>query len=243
MAGLGRLGIAATLVACVAGPVTAQNSAGAMVGLVRDSAGEPVPLAMIMAARAQTVADSAGRFALAGLPVGRVTVSVRRLGFEPSHLVVDLIAGRQDTLIVVLAMLPRDLPGLTTSADSRARIHLVDFYRHKESGMGRYFDRSQINAMRVSLLSDVLRRLPGVRISPDGRGRYVLRMNRSTRNCSPDFWIDNIRAPFLNVDDIPLSDIEAVEVYNGPGGLPPEYNHRFGNPSCGAVVIWTRVPG
>jgi hypothetical protein len=52
-----------------------------------------------------------------------------------------------------------------------------------------------------------------------------------------------VRAPMLGVDDIPLQVIEALEVYRGPSGLPPEFNNRMGNPSCGAIVIWTRVPG
>jgi hypothetical protein len=45
------------------------------------------------------------------------------------------------------------------------------------------------------------------------------------------------------VDDVPMIDVEAIEIYKGPSALPPELNTRLGNPGCGAVVIWTRVPG
>ena len=187
--------------------------------------------------------DSAGRFSLPGLAAGRISVTIRRLGYGPARLEHDLAAGAHDSLFVTLTALPQELPGVTTSADSRLRLHLPDFYRHRETGTGRYYDRDQITAMRIGALSDVMRRLPGVRVSPDRNGRYLIRMGRSTRNCQPDFWVDNVRAHLLNVDDIPVTDIEAIEVYNGPSGLPPEYNNRFGNPSCGAVVIWTRIPG
>lgn len=232
------------LMLTIAGPdALAQGTTSALLGTVRDSARAPVVAATILAARMSVTSDSAGRFALEGLPAGRVTVSVRRLGYEPANLVLDLVAGRRDSLFVTLVALPLTLPGLTSTADAYLRLHLADFFRHRENGVGRYYERSQITAMRVGQLSDVMRRMPGVRVSPDRNGRYTLRMGRSTRNCQPDFWVDNVRAHMLNVDDIPVTDIEALEVYNGPSGLPPEYNNRFGNPACGAIVIWTRVPG
>ena len=215
-----------------------------VVGVVRDSAGRPVALAHVITTGSESLSDSAGRFSMPNVPVGKTSVSIRRLGYEPTDLVLEAVEGRVDSLIVVLTVLPVDLPGVVTHADERLRVYLAEFYRHRENGMGRYLDRAQLSAMRVSQTSDVLRRMPGVRLVPDRNGRYVLRMGRSGgRNCSADFWIDGVRAPFLNVDDVPLSDIEALEVYNGPGALPPEYNNRTGNPTCGVVVIWTRMPG
>ena len=228
----------------VAGPnALAQGTTSAVIGTVRDSAREPLVAARVLAARTSVLSDSAGRFTLEGLPAGRVTVSVRRLGYEPADLVLDLIAGRRDSLFVTMVALPLTLPGMTSTADAYLRLHLADFFRHRENGIGRYYERAQITAMRVGQLSDVMRRMPGVRVTPDRNGRYAIRMGRSTRNCQPDFWIDNVRAHMLNVDDVPVTDIEALEVYNGPSGLPPEYNNRFGNPACGAIIIWTRVPG
>lgn len=233
----------AILLVAVSARAMPQAPTGALVGVVRDTARAPIAAATVMVAQAATISDSAGHFSLLGLPAGKVTVKVRRLGYGPASMVLELAAGGRDSMVVTLIALPVELPGLTTSADSRLRVHLADFYRHREGGMGRYYDRAQITAMRISALSDVMRRLPGVRVSPDRNGRYSIRMGRSTRNCQPDFWVDNVRANLLNVDDVPVTDIEAIEVYNGPGGLPPEYNSRFGNPSCGAVIIWTRVPG
>lgn len=221
----------------------AQQGTSSLVGVVRDSSGVPVSVATVSSTHAQALSDTAGRFALDRLPAGSTTVSVRRLGFVPSELVVVLAAGRRDSLFITMVALPAELPGVTTEAESRLRRYLADYYRHKESGVGRFYDRAQITAMRVGQLSDLLRRVPGVRVSPDRNGRSLIRMGRSVRNCPPDFWVDNVRAHALSVDDIPISDIEAIEVYAGPAGLPPEYISRFGNPACGAVVIWTRMPG
>lgn len=150
--------------------------------------------------------------------------------------------GRTDSIRLVLSALPRQLEGVT--ADARLKPRLADFYRHRQNGQGTYFDRQQIEQKRVQRLSDLLRRVSGVRLAPDRTGRLLVRMRSSgLRDCPPDFWIDGVRAPFLNVDDIPLSDIEALEVYRGSATLPPELIARLGNPACGAIVIWTRVPG
>ena len=227
----------------LAGPAAAQSGTSAVVGTVRDSSGAPVSVATISIARAQALSDTAGRFALGGLPAGRSAVTVRRLGFLPFDLELDLAPGRRDSLFVTLMPLPRELPGVTTAAESRLREYLTDFYRHKESGTGRYYDRAEIDDMRVTRVSDVLRRVPGIRVEPDRNGRTRVSSGRMSRNCPPDVWLDNVRAHALNPDDIPLTDIEAMEVYAGPAGLPPEYINRFGNPACGAIVIWTRMPG
>lgn len=223
----------------------AQTNLATIVGIVRDTAGAPLGLAQISLQGIRGTSDSAGRFALGGLTPGTATLHVRRIGFEPRDTSLELVGGRTDSLVVALAMLAASLPGVTTEADALMQLRLSDFYRHRQGGMGYYFDRKELESLRVNRISDVLRRIPGIRLIPDRSGRYQVRMGRTGggRACPPDFWIDGVRAPFLNVDDLPLADVEALEVYKGFPGLPPEFTHRFGNPECGAVVIWTRVPG
>ena len=45
-----------------------------------------------------------------------------------------------------------------------------------------------------------------MRLTPDRMGgRSTLRSSRSGgRDCPPDIWIDGVRAPGLNIDDVPL---------------------------------------
>jgi hypothetical protein len=228
------------LVVATAAAAGAQTRA-ALVGTVRDTAGVGVPLASISLAGVRGLSDSAGRFTLAGLPGGAGTLMVRRIGFEPINAQLELVDGRTDSLNVVLVMLAGVLPGVTTHADALERVWLSDFYRHRDVGNGVFFNRKELDAKKVVRLSDVLRRLPGLRMMTDRNGRQQLRIARG--NCIPDFWVDGQRAPFLNVDDVPLGDVEALEVYRGASGIPPEFNNRFGNPGCGAIVIWTRLPG
>lgn len=229
------------LCAVMAAGTNAQTLPASVIGTVRDTGGSPVPRAYVSLLGVRRLSDSTGQFLLDGLPAGPAKLSVRRLGFAPLDLSVLLVDGRTHTLHLVLAMLPVDLPGVTADANAIERIRLSDFYRHRDVGNGVFFNRKELEAKRAQRISDVLRRLPGVRITSDRNGRSQLRISRS--NCTPDFWIDGQRAPFLNVDDIPLGDLEALEVYRGASGVPPEYNNRLGNPGCGAIVIWTRLPG
>jgi carboxypeptidase family protein/TonB-dependent receptor-like protein len=216
-----------------------------LVGAVRDSTGVPVPSAIVASSGLRALTDTGGRFALPGLPLGTVKVSIRRLGFEPRDTAVVLTDGRVDSLLVVLVVIPQELAGITTEAETRSRRWLSEFHRRRQGNVGTFLDRKQIEERHVQRISDLMRRLPGVRVGVDRNGRQQMRMGRASggRDCPPDFWIDGVRATGLNVDDVPLQDVEALEIYKGPSGIPPELNSRFGNPGCGAVVIWTRVPG
>lgn len=246
-----RIAIATALIALFtlplgaqAGPsVPAQAQGASLSGIVRDPAGAPIPFAYVSIAELRGIADSAGRFLLANLVPGTTSVLVRRLGFTPKRVSVTLIEGRHDSVVVVLAVLPFELAGITTEAATIGR--MAEFERHRTNGHGIYFDRAELEKRRTPRLTDVLRRVPGVRVVTDRAGRTMVRMGRSSmgRDCPPEFWIDGVRAQGLGADDVPVSDIEALEIYRGPSGLPPEFNSRFTNAQCGAVIIWTRIPG
>jgi len=215
-------------------------------GIVRDTGGRPIAMVRLSSGATHSLTDSSGRFALAGLASGAAPLLIRRLGFQPVDTTLVLVSGRSDTVAIVLAMLPQRLPGITSNMDEILREGLPDFYRHRTAGGGFYFDRRDIDARHPQFLSDLLRSLPGTRIVSDRSGRGTMRMNRNSggaRDCPPDVWIDGVRAEGMNVDDVGIHDVEAVELYRGPAGLPPEYNDRLGRPNCGAIVIWTRLPG
>jgi len=232
-------------VAAVAHAGVAQQAAR-VAGTVRDTSGRPIAMVRLTSGTTHALTDSAGRFALANLPLGSTALVVRRLGFKPLDTTLALVSGRSDTIAFVLAMLPQKLPGVTSDMDAILRDRLPEFYRHRSIGGGFYFDRRDIDARQPQYLSDLLRSLPGTRMMTDRSGRGTMRMTRSSgggRDCPPDVWLDGVRAEGLNVDDVGIHDVEAVELYRGPAGLPPELNDRLGRPNCGAIVIWTRLPG
>lgn len=246
-----RIAIAAALIAPSTLPLGAQAGPHALPqaqraslsGVVRDPTGAPIPFAYVSIADTRVIADSNGRFVLMDLAPGATNVFFRRLGFTPRRMAMTLAEGRNDSVSVVLSILPFELAGITTEASTIGR--MAEFERHRTNGHGIYLDRAELEKRRTPRLTDVLRRVPGVRVVTDRAGRTMVRMGRSSmgRDCPPEFWIDGVRAQGLGADDVPVSDIEALEIYRGPSGLPPEFNSRFTNAQCGAIIIWTRIPG
>jgi len=90
----------------------------------------------------------------------------------------------------------------------------------------------------------MVRLVPGATIMESQNGRAALRFSRSTnKGCPPQFFIDGIQATGFGIDDMPPGDVEGVELYSGAAGVPPEFNRFFSTVNCGAVIIWTRIPG
>ena len=220
-----------------------------LVGKVHAPEGPGIPLVRISAkVSGQTsLSDSTGHFTLRGLDTGNVAFTVRRIGFEPSEFTVSLDSGETFTLDLTLNQSVVELQQVDVNAESRVREALRMFYRHKEAeGGGTFITRADIEKQHAQTLSDVMRTVPGLVLTP-GRvmGQDAVRTARSSmgRDCPVVFWLDGARAPWLNIDDIPPMDVEAIEVYRGAATLPPEYNDNKATPACGPIAIWTRVPG
>src|SRR5262249_26101003 len=115
-------------------------------------------------------------------------------------------------------------------------------------GFGHFVTREQIEARNPSNLSDLMRLIPGTRLTQSRvGGTSTLRFNRATmgpgRDCPPQYWVDGIKSWALNIDDIRPQDVEGIELYSGPSSLPPQFNTKEGSTVCGVVLIWTRIPG
>jgi hypothetical protein len=80
-------------------------------------------------------------------------------------------------------------------------------------------------------------------------GRRQIRMSRSASNprgdCPPQYFIDGMRMEGGSADEIIPHDIEALEVYAGIATIPLQFAPRAvqREKTCGAIVIWTRLPG
>jgi hypothetical protein len=227
-------------------PAEAQK--GKLTGIVRDSAGAPVPEAdvSIPTAHLLTRTDNAGTFVLSRVDPGQAEVSVRRLGFVPRSLQVDVKSNANDTLIVVMAMQALDLPGVEINDQTKRHLLWIeDFYRRRAKGIGgTFFTRDDIEARHASRLSDVLREAPGVRFirSRGGSGIRFDSPANFRRDCVPQYFVDGQRVPNLEIDDLPSRDVEGVELYAGPSSTPTQFQQGAVS-SCGTVVIWSRVPG
>jgi hypothetical protein len=199
-----------------------------------------------------TYTNEAGNFRIAGpnLRWGENRVEFKRVGYTPmlaalwmvqDETNLDLDVGL-DPLAVQLPEIMVKGDRITVSFDRR----LGGFHRRLRSGLGQSLSREQIQRIDPTFVTDLFRRIPGVRVQSDGFGDAVIRFpgrgrlgSRGSGGCHPRVYLDGIRlenASDLNMMVFP-EQLLGIEVYKGLAGTPPAYADRS---ACGAVLIWTR---
>ena len=209
-----------------------------------DSSGDPLAAAdvAINALHRLTRTDDRGRFSLTDLPLGEVELSVRRLGYAPKSVHVKVNAAANDSTLITLSELPDVLAGVTATA-LRARLEIEQFYRRRARGPGTFFTRDEIEDRHAINTSDVLRMAPGVQVVRTAAGNGIrFTSSAARRNCSPLIWLDGQKAPGMEIDQIPVSDIEGIELYQGASTTPVQFSQST-TTTCGTIVVWTRLPG
>jgi hypothetical protein len=243
---LSRMMLGGVGAALVAASESAAQERGTLTGVVRDSAGVPVRDAdiAVVALRMLTKTDGDGRFRLAKLPPGEIIVSIRRIGYEPTTVPRLVGVGASDSVSVEMARVTF-LEGVVVSEKAmRQRFWIEDFYRRRTRGVGTYFTREEIEQKRASRPSELLRTTPGIRMVRLRGGQGVRFMSSSSmrRDCMPMIWIDGQQAPGMEIDDLPLSTIEGLELYHGPSTTPIQFS-QGSMTTCGTIVVWSRIPG
>ena len=219
----------------------ASYSRGAMVtGMVTDSFTK-LPLMNVTVALNGTVAAQSrrgGTYLIDSVPVGTALLQVRRVGYQPVTFELAMTE-HTERLEVDIALTPLPLALAEVIVEGERTIYafgkMRDFYRRRRVGLGSHFTRWEIEAIDPRYLSDVLRRTLGVRLSPAAFGHWQVSM----RNCaSPLVYVDGFPMYDVPIDEVmPVANIEAIEVYNGWGTIPAEFN-RFN--TCGVIAVWTR---
>jgi hypothetical protein len=235
-----------TLALLGTGALSAQTRPGAISGVVRDSAGQPIPFVEITAVKTGRAvrADSTGHFLLAGLPSANTDVSFRRLAYAPVILMILVPPADTTDVEVTLGVSAQQLTGMIVQERPQQLRTLVAFENRRAHGVGKFITRAQIEEHRPMRLSEMLRTVPGIMVIPADNGRPAVRFTRGASNrCNPQMIVDGMEAQNFSIDDMPPSDVEGIELYAGAAGLPPEYSRLFSTSNCGTVIIWSRIPG
>jgi outer membrane cobalamin receptor len=152
---------------------------------------------------------------------------------------------------------PSTLPEITVEADRFAKppryaatTKYDDFFRRRKSGFGTFITREAIEKMNAFHTHEIIRNIPGVRVSsmsgdPETVRVSFVRCNGGRSNVA--VYIDGQRliprgergqsgdvAEMLSRISAP--QIEMMEVYRGTAEVPGELSED----ACAAVVIWTR---
>ena len=152
---------------------------------------------------------------------------------------------------------PATLPEITVEADRFAKpprysatTKYDDFFRRRKAGFGTFITREAIEKMNAFHTHEIIRNIPGVRVSSMSGDPETVRVNFvrcSGGRSNVAVYIDGQRLiPRVGrgqggdlaemLSRISAPQIEMMEVYRGTAEVPGELSED----ACAAVVIWTR---
>ncbi len=213
-----------------------------LTGRVLNRASQPIVGARVQLEGTARAADTRGNgeFVLDSLPPGTQTVTVRKLGYAPTELAVDLSSRTTSAITLAMDDFVPVLETVRVSAQRERALDAVGFARRKRVGNGWYMDGRELSNRNAQYFSDVLRAAPGIRIQQQG-GRQFITSSRDPINGCVNVWIDGTQWQQMepgDIDDfVKPSELAAIEVYSS-STTPAEYEgQRRG--SCTTVVVWT----
>jgi hypothetical protein len=238
-------GVIACLCAATASAQVGQLGTGGIRGFVRDSAGAAIIGAQITFPGVALIAetDDSGRFELAKVRPGMLSLRFRRLGYEPDTVELLVLAGKTVPLEVTMTRLTLTLTPVVITGRTELTGWRAGFYQRRNVGAGHFFTAEDIEKRNPSMMTDMFRMIPGVMVQPSrGIIRNQLRF-RGARGCAPLTWLDGspLSAGEFDIDALSPQSIEAFEVYTGTI-VPPRFSVSpgIGPRTCGAIVIWSK---
>ncbi len=193
--------------------VGAQATSTVVGRVVRAGSSAGVPDAGVtLAPRAARVAtDASGEFRFESVAHGRHTIHVRRLGFRPESLAIDVpvVTGTGLTIELRESAQPLDTVAVTGRDELLARGKLAGFYERKKFGIGRFLEEKDIEKFLTRRLGDIIvARMPGtrtVRGTSGGMAAYIATVRMAPEPlisamkgamrpppCSPDVYLDGV---------------------------------------------------
>lgn len=128
----------------------------------------------------------------------------------------------------------------------------ADFERRRTSGsLGKFLTETDIDRRRPVRMTDLFRGLATVRVVDSASVRLVV-SNRGPNPslisksvgggpCVLRIMVDGImRTGISSLDDLDPKEIHGVEIYVGPGSVPPALTGMQRESWCGLIAVWTK---
>ena len=224
-------------------PGSTAEKRGSLLGKVVNATGRPVAGANVTLTGTSrtTKTDSNGEFSLSDLPLGTQAVVVRRLGFSPTTVAVDLTSTTRHRVDAVVEEYALVIDPTYVIAQRDRGLARVGFTQRRKRGLGSYRTRSEFERDNPVYLSDILGKMRGLRMDVAG-GTKVIRAAGAGTSCV-QLIIDGLRwepdFPGEFDESIFPQHVAAVEVYSG-ASVPLEFEQTHTR-GCTTVAIWTRT--
>ncbi|TAE49930.1 MAG: TonB-dependent receptor [Bacteroidetes bacterium] len=186
----------------------AQPSAGVIQGRVADASQSLELVNVLLYASDDSVhlikgavTDSAGRFSLRDVPAGDYLLIVRLISYETAKVSVRLSVANPGADLGTLLLKAQDLT--LEGLEITARKEII-----QRTPQGFIFNAGATMSQQGGTATDVLRNTPTIVV--DGEGAITL------RGKTPTILINGRNSSLSNLEQIPASSIESIEVVNNP---------------------------
>jgi hypothetical protein len=210
-------------------------------GVVSDPNGRPLPGARILVlgtGRGALTGDN-GTFRFDSLPSGSWTVETRALGYTPLRTPV-LLGATPATLRLGFAKWVPALDRVVVYGKMSAKDRfLADFLERQARGVGTFFTEADVERYKPNQLTELLLRVPGVRLSPSRRPGDPARVS-GRGGCEVDVFVNGNRvAEGGNEFDWLMrpADVLAIEVHDPINGTPGAFGSST---ACLVIGLWTK---
>ena len=210
-------------------------------GFVRDERGSPLKNARIQMIGATTgaVTGDDGSFTLNGIAPGTRNIAIRRIGYIPVSISLQLTDKPMAPIDVRLAKYVPILDTVYIRGRRDEGLASVGFTHRKTNTIGEFLTREAWQKSHPRLLTDILRNTRQVTVRYIGNKPVV--ESRRGLGCSK-LVIDgvpwNIYRPEDWNDVIDASEVAALEIYSG-SSAPPEFDMGRQH-GCLTIVIWSK---
>jgi hypothetical protein len=229
----------------------ATNASATLTGRVLDIGGRGLARARVSvdADTSFALTGSDGRFTIHDLHTGTRLVSVRRLGFEPTQVPVDLHASKPSDVTIRMGEFVAQLDPVTIRAARENRaLDQVGFIHRQRVGSGFFMTPAEIEKRNAFDVTDLLIGAPMLRRTSGPRGTQISGRtpvvnvgagnSTSFSNGCVSYFVDGIQWSGDDVNDfVSATDVAALEVYS-KSFAPARF--RGGTGDCETVVIWTK---
>jgi hypothetical protein len=215
--------------------------------VVAAQTGEPLMgvQVLIRGTRRWGLTNQEGVFRVTDLKPGPQVIEFRNPNRAPVVYTLTLEADKITELAVKIDTRTVALPEVVIEGkETQPPAKMQDFFSRKTAGHGGYFiTRKDIEERQPRVLSDMMRRVPGLRVDCDFGSCQVTSFTEARRimgGCPIQYFLDGV--PFSgDVDELTPDQVEGIEIYRGSSSIPPQFN--TGTSMCGVIAVWSRVPG
>lgn len=189
------------------------------------------------------VSGAEGEFLIRGLPAGEFSVRVQYLGHATNERPVRLEDGHVTRAVYLLDRDVLEVADLqVTVRRSEGREPRSNFRRRmEERRFGAFITREDIEEHDPQHTSDMLREIPGLKVTPVEFGQATVYMTGGTGSrCRPTVFLDGLPAEGFQVDNLQPEAVEGIEVYRRPSEIPAEFK-GVGPVECGVLAIWSQT--